>query len=322
MQEPEHPSDEAERLAALQGLCILDSPPEERFDRYTRLARRLFGVPIALVSLVDADRQWFKSRQGLGATETGRDISFCGHAILGSDAFVIENTLEDERFEDNPLVTSDPNIRFYAGYPLPGPGGHRLGTLCIIDREPRDFGPEDQEALADIGAMVASELAALQLATTDPLTQVSNRRGFEALSRQSLAACSRDGRPAVVLMIDMDDFKPINDTYGHQEGDHALVAFSTLLLETLRESDVVGRIGGDEFCALLTGTTEDQAHKAVARRRVAVDAYNRAAGKPYDLAFSAGIVAHCSERHDCLSQLLDEADAQMYAQKRSRKPAA
>ena len=108
------PLDEAKRLATLQALHILDTPPEERFDRLSRLAQRLFNVPIVLISLVDANRQWFKSRQGLSVSETPRDISFCSHAILHEDALVIPDTTLDPRFLDNPLVTGEPSIRFYA----------------------------------------------------------------------------------------------------------------------------------------------------------------------------------------------------------------
>jgi GAF domain-containing protein len=126
---PSLPLDECERLDALRALGILDTEGEERFDRITRLAKRLFGVPIALISLVDQDRQWFKSRQGLDASETSREISFCGHAILKDSALVVSDTLNDERFHDNPLVTSEPSIRFYAGQPLRAPGGSG-SALC------------------------------------------------------------------------------------------------------------------------------------------------------------------------------------------------
>jgi len=115
---PEYPDNESSRLDTLHALNILDTSHEERFDRLTRLAKRVLGVPIALVSLVDTNRQWFKSKQGLEATETPRDISFCGHAILGDEILVIEDATRDERFHDNPLVTGEPGIRFYAGYPL------------------------------------------------------------------------------------------------------------------------------------------------------------------------------------------------------------
>ena len=123
MKTPELPADERTRLEILRSLKILDTLPEERFDRLTRLARKLFDVPIALVSLVDVNRQWFKSSAGLDATETPREISFCGHAILGDDILVVSDTQLDERFHDNPLVTGGPAIRFYAGCPLTGANG-------------------------------------------------------------------------------------------------------------------------------------------------------------------------------------------------------
>ena len=118
MRAPEQPRDEKTRLSTLRSLHILDSAPEERFDRLTRMARRMFDVPISLVSLVDAERQWFKSKQGLEVEEGPRETSFCGHAILGDTTLIVPDALEDERFFDNPLVTGEPNIRFYAGVPL------------------------------------------------------------------------------------------------------------------------------------------------------------------------------------------------------------
>lgn len=159
MQIPPTPYNEAARLQALQSFNILDTPPEERFDRITRLAQQVFQVPIALVSLIDAERQWFKSRQGLGACETPRSISFCGHAILTPNLFVVPDALHDLRFRDNPLVTGDPLIRFYAGFPLTVLGDKRLGTLCIIDRVPRLWSPEDQRLMSDLGQMAQQELA-------------------------------------------------------------------------------------------------------------------------------------------------------------------
>jgi|APLak6261668527_1056067.scaffolds.fasta_scaffold00521_2 signal transduction histidine kinase len=152
------PDDEQERLAALQELHILDTPAEERFDRITRTARDLFGVQIALISLVDARRQWFKSRTGLAAAETPRSVSFCGHAILDSNPMVVENAADDPRFAGNPLVTGQPGIRFYAGMPLRSIGGRRLGTLCLIDSSPRRFGPDEVRRLRDLAAWAEREL--------------------------------------------------------------------------------------------------------------------------------------------------------------------
>ena len=158
MQSPNLPADEIERLYTLHALKVLDTPPEERFDRLVRVAHELFHVPIALVSLVDTDRQWFKSCIGLSAAQTGRDISFCGHAILSKDIFYIPNTLEDPRFADNPLVTDAPNIRFYAGVPLTINGHHRIGTLCIIDTKPRELSIEQQGLLRDLASVVEQQL--------------------------------------------------------------------------------------------------------------------------------------------------------------------
>ena len=142
MIKPDTPKNEAERLHALRTLKILDTSHEERFDRVTRMAKRMFNVSISLVSLIDEDRQWFKSAQGLEATETPRDISFCGHAINQEGLFIIPNAIEDQRFHDNPLVTDAPNIRFYAGYTLKIREGLNIGTLCLIDQKPREMDEE------------------------------------------------------------------------------------------------------------------------------------------------------------------------------------
>ncbi len=158
MIEPLIPADDADRVAALASLQILDTPPEERFDRLTRLATHVFSVPIALVSLVDAERQWFKSCIGLEGRETDRSISFCGHAINEPTTFVVEDASLDARFSDNPLVTGEPFVRFYAGHPLTTVEGHRIGMFCIIDRVPRTFDQEQRGILREFAALAEAEL--------------------------------------------------------------------------------------------------------------------------------------------------------------------
>ncbi|MES2858605.1 MAG: sensor domain-containing diguanylate cyclase, partial [Pseudomonadota bacterium] len=316
---PALPADESTRIDTLRSLNILDSSPEERFDRLTRLAKRLFGVPIALVSLVDADRQWFKSCLGLPVRETSRDISFCGHAILGDEILTIPDTLADERFHDNPLVTGAPNIRFYAGCPLSVPNGSKLGTLCLIDVEPRSLSADDRELLRDLARMAEQELAAVQLATMDELTMLSNRRGFESLAQHALNVCKRMDKPATLLFFDLDGFKQVNDRFGHAEGDIALTTFAELLRNAFRDSDVIGRLGGDEFVAVLTDSNPGESEAALRRLRELVDARNADAKRGYEIGYSVGTVAFDSLRHPTIKEMLAEGDAAMYAHKHASK---
>lgn len=159
---PPNPPDEPERLAALRALHMLDTPSEERFDRITRLMGRIFQVPMAFVSLVDAERQWFKSSTGLDVIQTPRSISFCGHAILSDLLLVVPDARLDSRFHDNPLVTGPTAMRFYAGQPLRGPGGHNIGTLCIADRKPRELSEREQQILVELAAIVERELGLVE----------------------------------------------------------------------------------------------------------------------------------------------------------------
>ncbi len=316
---PSTPANESQRLDTLRSLNVLDSAPEERFDRLTRLAKRLFGVPIALVSLVDENRQWFKSCVGLNATETPRDISFCGHAILEDDVLVIPDALADHRFHDNPLVTDAPNIRFYAGCPLKVLNGSKLGTLCLIDVNPREMSEEDLVLLRDLARMAEQELSAVQLASTDELTRLSNRRGFETLATHALNVCLRMQRPATALFFDLNGFKAVNDTLGHAEGDRALITFSEVLLHAMRDSDVVGRLGGDEFVVLLTGTTADETEVILSRLQEVLTIRNQEAQRGYDIRFSVGVIEFDLATHRDMHGLLAAADRAMYENKTRSK---
>lgn len=319
MQAPIKPANEVTRIQALHGLNLLDSAPEERFDRLTRLAKRLFNVPIALVTLVDSDRQWFKSCVGLGVSETPRNVSFCGHAILQSELLMIPDARQDERFHDNPLVTGEPNIRFYAGYPLTVPNGNKMGTLCLIDTKPRELDDEERGLLRDLAGMAEQELMAVQMASMDELTLLSNRRGFKTLAQHALDACKHRGKPATLLFFDLNDFKQINDRYGHAEGDSALKTFADVLRIAFRESDVIGRLGGDEFVGLLTGSSQVETTAIMARLKEILDERNATLQRGYEIRFSVGQIAFDPQRHDSVDRLLADADEAMYAHKQALK---
>jgi len=319
MQYPEIPECERQRLQALYAMNVLDTLSEERFDRITRLASHLFNVPIALVSLVDENRQWFKSSCGLGTSETPRNISFCGHAILSDEVMVVNDALQDPRFADNPLVTRDPKIRFYAGYPLHSSNGYRIGVLCLNDRKPREFSANDIGLLRDLGRMVEDELHHLQLAITCELTGLSNRRGFIRLAEYSLTHCLRLGLPACLYMLDIDNFKHINDRFGHTEGDKVLRQLADLLLATMRHTDVIARIGGDEF-ALFTAQVSDSGINLLRDRLIDSCArLNAMNNKPYSVEFSVGHACLPSNRPGQIEQMLAIADKHMYQQKRINK---
>jgi diguanylate cyclase (GGDEF)-like protein len=318
MIKPNTPVNERKRLEKLRSLDVLDTLAEERFDRLVRIAKRMFAVPIALVSLVDENRQWFKSCVGLNTKESSREISFCGHAILDDEVFIVPNATKDPRFSDNPLVVNEPNIRFYAGCPLTV-GGYKLGTLCILDSEPRNFEQDDTEALKDLASMVELELSAVQLSRHDELTGILNRRGFLALAQNNLHLSLRNKSPVTLVYLDLDHFKYINDNFGHAEGDAVLIAFSNLTKTIFRDSDIFARLGGDEFVLLLNGAARNEAEKTIDKLKQLLHSYNREAKRAYDVQFSFGIVEFNPQKHATINELLCEGDGFMYELKNSKR---
>lgn len=225
MKEPSLPPDEPARLSALHALSILDSPPEERFDRITRFATRLFDVPIALITLVDAERQWFKSCQGLQASETPRSISFCGHTILGDRAMVVPDARLDERFADNPLVAGAPHIRFYAGFPISAPNGSRIGTLCIADYRPRQMDQTQLDTLHELAVWAQHELYSAELARAFHLSQQNYLLRAEIAERAKMEQALREMATALehavegIARLDAEGrFRMVNKSYADMVG--------------------------------------------------------------------------------------------------------
>jgi diguanylate cyclase (GGDEF)-like protein len=313
------PPDEERRLAALHTLNLLDTDSEERFDRITRLAQRVFGTSMAAFTLVDTDRQWFKSTVNIANEEDPLETGFCPHAILDPETTVVEDAREDDRFSDNPLVTAEPGIRFYAGHPVAGPGGEVLGTLCVIDDKPRVGGNFDTEALRELAAMVEAEVASLSLSIGDELTGLANRRGFEMLGERLVSAARRLDLPLSAIYADLDNMKPINDTYGHESGDAALREVADVLGSTLRASDLVARLGGDEFCALLVGDASAAAPTLIARVEGNLAERNADAGCPWNLSLSLGVATSAADADDALWDIVAAADARMFEAKRKKK---
>ena len=308
---PPTPSDETRRLETLRRLKLLDTPPEERFDRVTRLAKQVFSTPIALVSLVDADRQWFKSAQGLDAPETPRNISFCGHAILDDKIMIVNDAAEDQRFCDNPLVCDDPNIRFYAGYPLSAPDGSRVGTLCVIDRVPREITAEQAQLLRELGRMVEEELVSADLATSDPVTSLSNRNGFLVIAEHLLSMCVRTEQPATTLLVHFQNLQEIDDQVGRDAADAAAVQLAHHLLSTFRNSDLVARLASDLYAVLLAGTDLGGVDAVRRRFNEEIGDQNRDTDKHYEFRLDIDAIAFKPDRHKDAQGLLEEAERRM-----------
>lgn len=330
------PPDEKDRLAVLREHEILDTPPEREYDDITLLASQICGTPISLISFVDEDRQWFKSIVGLEESETPRGDGFCSYAILDpGETLIVNDAAADVRFASIPLVVGGPRIRFYAGTPLLSKENYALGTLSVLDNEPRSLTERQVEALQALARQLSMRLELRRttrllqkaneelknLSLTDDLTGLYNRRGFFLHAEQQVRQHrSRETDHGMWLMVsDLDGLKQINDTYGHDEGSAAICTAAEILRRTLREADILARIGGDEFAALILNTLDDVAERLPDRIESNFRAYNRESGKPYEFGISVGLVRVNRDEKTPVNEMLDQADQAMYAAKRRRK---
>lgn len=317
MKFPGIPENEEARLRSLVRIDLLDTRDDERFERLTRICQKLFQVPIAVINLIDRERQWALACQGLSGREMKRDISFCAHAILQDEPLIISDARQDERFHDNPLVTGSPFIRFYAGYPVHLPDGAVAGTLCLVNSEPRHFTEDDIASMKDIASIVEDEFQVINLAMTDSLTEIPNRRGFYFSGEKRFREMQQSATAFDILYFDLDKFKPINDMWGHAEGDEVLKVFASALRQLLEPRDIVGRLGGDEFAVLLAGESDAQTY--LSQLRDSLNAYNQRSGKPYNINYSFGIIKSDTDKYASLAEMIKESDSVMYSEKRRKR---
>jgi diguanylate cyclase (GGDEF)-like protein len=308
-------ADEQGRVAALHRYEVLDTAAEEPFDRITKLVQVVLGVPIAAVTLIDSDRQWFKSCVGLDASGTARDVSFCTHTIRSRRPMNVPDALLDRRFAENPLVTGEPHIRSYLGVPLMTPDGYNVGALCAIDRKPREFSEEQVQMLVSFAALVVDELELRRIAQTDHLTGAATRRGFVLELEKQIARMMRSGSASAVILLDVDHFKKVNDTYGHPAGDAVLRNLAERIRMNLRKGDTFGRLGGEEFGILLPDVDAKAASDLAERVRMAVAAQPLVQEPELPVTISLGISAGAQIASP--AEWIAAADGSLYEAKRT-----
>ena len=328
---------EFDRLNALRRYAILDTPPEGAFDRITALAAEIVEAPVAMVSLVDASRVWFKSVHGpAGIREMPRGPALCAAALAHETTYVVENASADPRTQEHPLVTGEFGLEFYAGVPLRTHDGHLLGTLCCMDTRPRGVTVRQLRHLEILAAVVMDEIelrrSAMQIsrlsealadacsdlerrASFDPLTGVLARAAMLERAGRLLERALEGPKGAAVLLVDIDHFKGVNDGHGHAAGDRVLREVASRMAASCRGGDLLGRVGGEEFLAVFADVNPEEAAAIAERLR---DAVARAPvalgpGAALEVTVSGGLrpVAP-GEVGIGLLQAMEEADAALY----------
>ncbi len=245
------PHNEVQRLRDLERQGVLDHPGDEHFDRLVTLTASVLDTPIALISLVDSDRQWFLARHGLELKETPRQMAFCAHAIAGDETLVVPDASQDSRFNTNPLVIAEPNLRFYAGTPLQSREGHNLGTLCVIDRQPREFAAKQVTLLEELAQLVLRELELRRRLTVNPLTGLTNRTSFLEQAEPELQRARLEEEPLAMLALELDQFSQVRIRWGQEASDRALHDVAACLQAQHRPQDLLGQIGDQAFAMLM-----------------------------------------------------------------------
>ncbi|HEU4617239.1 MAG TPA: sensor domain-containing diguanylate cyclase [Gammaproteobacteria bacterium] len=314
------------KLAHLPMLDLLYTPIEERFERITRLARRALGFPVAAITLLSSEKQWFKSVSGWSISELPRDRCLCNLTLEANDLVAIPDTLEDSRTASHPLVTSGPKFRAYVGFPLTDGEELVAGTLCVFDVKPRPLSSGDRQTLLDLAAIAQSEIARDRLrsahasltsklgvarreAMMDPLTRLWNRRGAMLLLESAFEDADRSSKPLTIALVDLDGFKQVNDTMGHQTGDEVLRKVAGRLVSSVRGHDVACRIGGDEFLLLIIDS-DIESGRAITERVLGsiTSSPIPTRDRSIDMTASVGFTVRKPRERASIDELLERAD--------------
>lgn len=325
------------RLADIQSLAIFYTPLDARFDRLTRLAQRALNVPVAAIALSHEGKLWFKSVQGWNIHELDLAASFCARTLARGEAVIVEDTRLDPDFAHHRLVENAPKFRFYAGHPIRDRAGQPIGTLAVYDRAPRRVTPADVQALRDLADLAQREFLTAELcdaqaqivakldlarrsAMIDALTRVWNRRAAEELLTYAVEQADREDSALAVVMLDLDRFKEINDTAGHQVGDQVLRKVAASLVSNVRDGDAVCRYGGDEFLIILQRTSREEVEQITERigQRIGEFPLKTKSGE-VAVTISTGMALRGAGRRMSGESLIELADQALYRNKLARR---
>ncbi|MFN3609376.1 MAG: diguanylate cyclase [Hyphomonas sp.] len=331
------PRFEQQKSEVLQRYRILKSEIIHDASHIARTASLALGAPIVIAALNERYRAWYRAAHGVCERDFESLQEFCAYANLSDEAFAVSDARLEPFFAREPAVMTDPNVVFFAGAPLSDPDGKRFGTLCLIDSAPRTLSPAQLDLLNSMAHIVSQDIcvhsagryavqdlinaeedrcALYDLAVTDPLTKALNRRAFFRFAEREVQRAHRHGHPVSVLMFDIDHFKAVNDIYGHAAGDEVIVRLARLVTECVREEDLLGRLGGEEFGLILPETPLDAAMTLANRLREAVkDLRFHSSGRSFNVTISLG-VSQLEEMDTDILPALEQADQALYRAKR------
>jgi diguanylate cyclase (GGDEF)-like protein len=314
------------KLAQIPESTYFCTPIEERFERITRLARRAMNVPVAAITFLNDEKQWFKSVAGWTVTELPNEQSFCPITLAAGKMTIFEDTHRETAVSQHPLVRSGPQFRFYAGVPIIDENDEMCGTFCIFDQKPRQISKLDEAALMDLAALAQREIASERMLSIhgsltaklgiarresmmDPLTRLWNRRGASVLLKGAMDDGAAQGASIGIAILDLDSFKQINDTYGHQVGDEVLRKCALRLIQNMRSDDAVCRIGGDEFLLIMKDCDSGTAKATTERiRRQIVETPIPTRQGEIRVSTSVGYAIRTGTEKESVDSLIERAD--------------